>query len=610
MQEDVKAYTQKIISLFNEIKTQKEYKKELFLKLEKLDYEYKQEKYSYLEYKKIKDHILERKTKKYWKNYYDSCIYSLLKQIEYTNSKIFYYVYEDTSYLELKKRLTAPKKPMVAKKAKAPEITTPKPEIEPGIETPTKEEVKEIKEELEEEINLHRLEDPKSTSKIKQKNIFSTLFGLFFKKHKKKSRKLEKEKLSKPSFFESFKPKPKLKELPIFLEEKGKKKEPKKKTEKVEFESIIKPFLKLPFLKGVRKRFKDYETTKADKTDIGSSILDLSLSKDQKISARYGTISRAMLEKEAKKIQKRIRKEEKLKIYKPSLLGSVSNFSMRGLSMFLVETFPEFFKHLYHAIRLANIKLLSNTYINIMVMLTIISGIVSMLFFSLILYLGGNPFGLALTKSAFIAPMIAIASFFLAYFYPFSKVKARRKNINTNLSFALDNMAAISSSGVPPIVMFRLISQAEEYGDVSEEIEKVVDYTDVFGYDLLTAIRIVSNTTPNPALKEVFEGFVTTIESGGKLDSYLKEEAKEATLAYQLKRRRYTETVATYSDIYTGLLIAAPLFFVATITLMSMLGGAVGGVDSAKIIVLGTYVVIPLLNTLFLVFLEITQPEI
>ena len=62
MQENVKAYTQKIINLLNEIKVQKEYKKELFLKLEKLDLEYKQEKYTYLEYKKIKDHILEGKT--------------------------------------------------------------------------------------------------------------------------------------------------------------------------------------------------------------------------------------------------------------------------------------------------------------------------------------------------------------------------------------------------------------------------------------------------------------------------------------------------------------------------------------------------------------------
>ena len=540
------------------------------------------------------------------KRYYNSCIYSLLKQIEYINSKIFYYVYEDTSYLELKKRLIAPKKPMVSKKAKVPEIITPKPEIEESVEEePTKEEEKEIKEDVKKEL-LHGLEQ---VPKVKHKNIFSELFELFFKKHKEKPKR-EKEKTSKPSFFESFKPKPKLKDMPIFLEEKGKKEKSEKPKEKIKFESILKPLLKLSFLKGVRKKFKEYETTKADKTDLGYSIFDLSTSKEEKITARYSTISRAMLEKEAKKIQKRIKKEEKLKIYKPSLLGSISNFSMRGISMFLVETFPEFFKHLYHAIRLANIKLLSNTYINIMVLITFISGIVSMLLFTLILYLGGSPISLALTKAAFIAPLITITSFFITYFYPFSKVKARRKNINTNLSFALDNMAAISSSGVPPIVMFRLISQAEEYGEVSEEIEKVVDYTDVFGYDLLTAIRIVSNTTPNPALKEVFEGFVTTIEAGGKLDSYLKEEAKEAAIAYQLKRRKYTETVATYSDIYTGLLIAAPLFFVATITLMSMLGGAVGGVDSAKIIVLGTYVVIPLLNTMFLIFLEMTQPEI
>ena len=62
--------------------------------------------------------------------------------------------------------------------------------------------------------------------------------------------------------------------------------------------------------------------------------------------------------------------------------------------------------------------------------------------------------------------------------------------------------------------------------------------------------------------------------------------------------------------MYTGVLIAAPLFFVAALSLVSMLGGQVGGVDVNVIIVVGTYLVIPVMNLVFMMFLSVSQPDI
>jgi hypothetical protein len=68
--------------------------------------------------------------------------------------------------------------------------------------------------------------------------------------------------------------------------------------------------------------------------------------------------------------------------------------------------------------------------------------------------------------------------------------------------------------------------------------------------------------------------------------------------------------LSTYSDIYTGVLIAAPLFFVTALSLVSVIGGKIGGMDVNTIITIGTYIVIPALNIIFLVFLELNQPEV
>ena len=80
--------------------------------------------------------------------------------------------------------------------------------------------------------------------------------------------------------------------------------------------------------------------------------------------------------------------------------------------------------------------------------------------------------------------------------------------------------------------------------------------------------------------------------------------------AYQLERQKYVETISTYSDVYTGILIAAPLFFVVALALVSILGGTIMGLSVDIVIAIGTYIIIPFLNIAFIIFLELTQPMI
>ena len=131
-----------------------------------------------------------------------------------------------------------------------------------------------------------------------------------------------------------------------------------------------------------------------------------------------------------------------------------------------------------------------------------------------------------------------------------------------------------------------------------------------FGYDILTALRAVALVTPSQQFKEFIDGFVSTIETGGDIKEFLTQKSQEALLNYRLERQKYVESLGTYSDIYTGVLIAAPLFFVVALSLVSVLGGKIGGVSVNTIITIGTYLVIPAMNILFIIFLELNQPEI
>ena len=131
----------------------------------------------------------------------------------------------------------------------------------------------------------------------------------------------------------------------------------------------------------------------------------------------------------------------------------------------------------------------------------------------------------------------------------------------------------------------------------------------MFGYDLTTALRNVAKTTPSPKFRELLNGIITTLETGGDLKDYLNEKAKDALSTYKLERKKYVEALATYSDIYTGVLIAAPLLFLVTLAIINMIGGSVLGFDASVLAFMGTFFVIPFLNVIFVIFLNFIQPE-
>ncbi len=323
---------------------------------------------------------------------------------------------------------------------------------------------------------------------------------------------------------------------------------------------------------------------------------------------RLSGFDTTLLAQEARRVKK-ILEVERPEVYQGSSVGLIANLTVRKLSLYLVDQFPEFFGFLYNALRSANVKVLSNTYVNIMILSTLFVVALSCVVLVVIFFILAYPVYQIILRSMILSIIAGFACATIFYAYPFMKIKDRRRNITTNLPFAANHMAAVATSGVPPASMFELIAASKEYGEIGVEVKKIVDFITIFGYDLLTAIKTVAATTPSPNFKEFLEGMVSTIETGGDLDRYLRQEADQAALTYNLERQRYNETVSTYSDIYTGLLIAAPLFFVAAMSLVNLLGGSVGGIGVDVIMAVGAYLIIPLLNIGFLAFLQFTQPE-
>ncbi len=277
----------------------------------------------------------------------------------------------------------------------------------------------------------------------------------------------------------------------------------------------------------------------------------------------------------------------------------------------IVENNIKNFKPMETHMKKSRMRILLKTWVCMILLSTVISFIASFLalyvFFTVFFKIN---LVIYIFSVVFFPIMVASITFILFYVYPTQKEKTIEKSINNNLPFATTHMAAIASSGIPPEFMFELLTGFKEYGEVANESKMIMRNIKTFGMSSVDAIKSVGERTPSNNFRELLLGVVSTIEGGGNLIEYLKEMSDKALFEYRIKREKYLKTLSTYADIYTALLVAAPLMMIALLATMLIIGGQVLGMEIPQIIVLMTFVVLPIFNIGYIAFLQMTYPGI
>lgn len=283
------------------------------------------------------------------------------------------------------------------------------------------------------------------------------------------------------------------------------------------------------------------------------------------------------------------------------------------------------FEDLGHDLKKANVNVLFRTYISEMLAATTFAVLMGISIGIILDLMAPIPTMIKAALLFSLPLMFGTAAFGSMYLYPSWKAKKRAADIKMNLPFALNHMSAVAGSGVPPSSMFNLLVNFDEYGEISNESKKIVTKVHAFGEDITTAIREVAKETPSEDLEEIFYGIVSTIETGGSLEAYLEEAADRTLFDYRIERQKQIERLTTFASFYTALLVAAPLFLITILAILEVIGGELFGLPIKStcgifgsligqcqigVIEIGAYLLIPLANTVFIVVLEVTQPEI
>lgn len=299
---------------------------------------------------------------------------------------------------------------------------------------------------------------------------------------------------------------------------------------------------------------------------------------------------------------------------KPSSYAKVSNRFFSQFSNRLIEKGK--FKNISSYLRKANMPFILNSYVSMIMFTSFIAGLFSIFLFVFLIFFSvgiDSPFIqvaeitlVGVMTDFLICIMIPVLTFMTMLIYPRLEAGSIGKKINQELPFVTMHMSAIAGSGIEPTQIFKIIALGKEYKYTKQEMKKVINQVNVYGYDLVSALKNSARSSSSAKLAELFNGMATAISTGGSLTDFLDKRTETLLFDYKLERERATKMAETFMDIYISVVIAAPMIMMLLLILLSVGPINIGlSLSQLTVIIIS---VVALINIVFMAVLHLKQP--
>lgn len=274
------------------------------------------------------------------------------------------------------------------------------------------------------------------------------------------------------------------------------------------------------------------------------------------------------------------------------------------------------FQNLEEQLIRANLNFTPVGYISTIILTTIISLFVAGFFFLFFLFFNfeatlpiitraTESIDIRFTKVIWILVGLPLVTFLFMYFYPSLEKRSAGEAIDAELPFATINMAAISGSMINPIKIFEIIASTGEYPALQKEFNKMINEINLYGYDLVSALKNTAKNSPSKSLAELLNGLSTTIHSGGDLVKFFDKRAQTLLFNYKIEQQKAAKSAETMMDLYISLVIAAPMILMLLMMIMKISGlGISASVGLISFLVIMGVVII---NAIFMAILHMKR---
>ena len=272
-----------------------------------------------------------------------------------------------------------------------------------------------------------------------------------------------------------------------------------------------------------------------------------------------------------------------------------------------VAQHKEYLDNLQIDLKKAGMQYLTEEYLHIIFLSCFTVFIFTSILFSILLpILSGANVIILLPLALIIGVSLGILTFLFFMMYPSIRAKQLDKEIAMNLPFATIYMATVAGAGIPPHIMFKLLSKFKEYGVVAREAEIISTETELFGKDLQSALKRAADRTPNDDFKELLWGMNTIISGGGDLRKFLKNSSHTLMNEFNLKIENFGKQLSMFLELYLTLVVVGSIFFLVLTTILGAMGGLPPIVRVLERVVV--YLLVPAVTAVFIFVIKSISP--
>ncbi|MFC6722566.1 type II secretion system F family protein [Halobacteriaceae bacterium SHR40] len=200
--------------------------------------------------------------------------------------------------------------------------------------------------------------------------------------------------------------------------------------------------------------------------------------------------------------------------------------------------------------------------------------------------------------------VIGIVSALLAYVFrwqlPASTATVRSRGIEEGLPRTAAFMYALSRGGMEfPEILRTLARNRDVYGEAANEMSVTVREMDLFGRDMITALRRMASRTPSEQFKTFAENTTSVLQSGSDLPVFFSDQYERFRDEQEERQEEILELLATIAEAYVTVLVAGMLFLITILLVFGLLIA-----DTLMFLMLLIYLMIPLGNAGFALILQ------
>ncbi|MFC7073720.1 archaellar assembly protein FlaJ [Halovenus rubra] len=169
-------------------------------------------------------------------------------------------------------------------------------------------------------------------------------------------------------------------------------------------------------------------------------------------------------------------------------------------------------------------------------------------------------------------PLLGMLAFLSAVFYPKILLSQRKRQLNNRFHLMVTHMTILATTKIDRMEVFRTLAEEDEYGELANELRRVVELVDTWNQSLDDALRRRSNEVPSDTLSDFFERLAYTMGAGQSLRKYLLTEQEQILENYATVYESSLDNLEVMKDLYLSMVLSMTFALVFAVVLPVLTG--------------------------------------